>query len=68
MSGSNKTDKVYKGWESSVTYPGDFIISFINRAIDNTNKRRGSKVKLDYLVEELDNIKKIIEENEKLQG
>tara|TARA_R100001463_G_scaffold52752_1_gene103629 strand:+ start:1087 stop:1242 length:156 start_codon:yes stop_codon:yes gene_type:complete len=51
-----------------VTYPGDFIIAFIDRAVSNTNKRRGSKVKLDYLVEELNNIKKIIEDNEKLQG
>ena len=68
MSGSDKTDKVYKGWESNVTYPGDFIIAFIDRAVSNTNKRRGSKVKLDYLVEELNNIKKIIEDNEKLQG
>ena len=68
MSGSDKTNQVYKGWESNVTYPGDFIVSFIDRAIQNTSKRRGSKVKLDYLIEELNNIKKTIEENEKLQG
>tara|TARA_R110000744_G_scaffold204358_1_gene323174 strand:+ start:870 stop:1079 length:210 start_codon:yes stop_codon:yes gene_type:complete len=59
MSRSDNDDKSLEFWSTSST--GEYVIKKIEFVLDEQEKYKGSKIKLDYLINEIKVIKETLE-------